>query len=191
MFRHACASALAGIVSKPATQRPVASVGPPGDPLSAAKFNHEIHRPLAPAITVTPGCIAYRPSGQPQGADLLLSGKSLAGLARRLIAAPASPSLKSAYRYGLPRAPVTKPHREPSLVTSPRAFGPITARCCRARSPASRTTSGPHRPPEASGGAASLDADDKSLGSGAFKLAKASKCGSPSGWLSRCRAGRK
>jgi putative transposase len=44
------------------------------------------------------------------------------------------------------RAPVTKPHREPSLVTSPRAFGPITARCCRARSPASRTTSRPASP---------------------------------------------
>jgi hypothetical protein len=47
-----------------------------------------------------PWCIAYPPSGQPQGADLLLSGESLAGLPRRLIAAPASPSLKSAYRYG-------------------------------------------------------------------------------------------
>jgi len=44
------------------------------------------------------------------------------------------------------RAPVTKPHREPSLATSPRAFGPITARCCRARSPASRTTSRPASP---------------------------------------------
>src|SRR5215208_4641629 len=31
------------------------------------------------------GCIASPPSGQPQGADLLLSGKSLAGLARRRI----------------------------------------------------------------------------------------------------------
>jgi len=44
------------------------------------------------------------------------------------------------------RAPVTKPHREPSRATSPRAFGPITARCCRARSPASRTTSRPASP---------------------------------------------
>src|SRR5215203_214291 len=44
------------------------------------------------------------------------------------------------------RAPVTKPHREPSLVTSPRACGQTTARCYRARSPASKTTSRPASP---------------------------------------------
>ena len=44
------------------------------------------------------------------------------------------------------RAPVTKPHREPSLVTSPRACGRTTARCYRARSPASKTTSRPASP---------------------------------------------
>src|SRR4051794_27648227 len=43
-------------------------------------------------------------------------------------------------------SPATKPRREPLLVTSPRACGLTTARCCRARSPASRTTSRPVSP---------------------------------------------